>query len=179
MQSVQSEAEKKDLLEKATVLCKAATTSSKNQGRDSVIVREWMPYNNYEFPDGVEAVELSWAVPTVQRLWFGSQLEDKQKRLRAFLSCMRCDNCPPLLSASSVPQHMVVLACVLRYIMTCQAYVVLSKPELDALLATAFSPELRDPRMLQELKVDFVTKRGIEISTMVMQVRYFTFYQRR
>ncbi len=102
-----------------------------------------------------------------------STLEDKQKRLRAFLSCMRCDNCPPLLSSSSVPQHMILLACVLRYVMTItsQSYAILSKPELDALLATAFSPELRHSRVIDELKVELVTRRGIEISTMVMQVK--------
>lgn len=34
-------------------------------------VREWLPYNNYGQPEVVEAAELNWAVPTLQRLWFG------------------------------------------------------------------------------------------------------------
>ena len=47
---------------------------------------------------------------------------------------------------------------------------VLRKPELDALLATAFSPELRNPRLMAEMKIDLVTRRGVQLSTMVMQV---------
>ncbi len=169
--------EANELMQSAAATLEQQPSSSSSSPSSSscfcgpVVVREWMPYNDYAFPDATEPCELGWAVPTVQRLWFGSSLEDKQKRLRAFLSCMRCDGCPPLLTATSVPQHMILLACVLRYIMTtCQAYVVLSKPELDALLATAFSPELGDPRYLVELKVELITRRGIEISTMVMQV---------
>ena len=48
--------------------------------------------------------------------------------------------------------------------------VALRKPELDALLATAFSPELRNPRLMAEMKIDLVTRRGVQLSTMVMQV---------
>lgn len=70
----------------------------------------------------------------------------------------------------SVPQHMILLACVLRYVMTSPEHLVLSKPELDAVLATAFSPELRDPRFMAEMKLPVVTKRGVEIATLVMQV---------
>ena len=32
-----------------------------------VRVREWLPYNNYDVPDVVEAREISWSVPTLQR----------------------------------------------------------------------------------------------------------------
>ena len=34
-------------------------------------VREWHPYDGYDRPWCVDAHELRWAVPTVQRLWFG------------------------------------------------------------------------------------------------------------
>ena len=78
-------------------------------------VREWLPYNNYENPYVQECKELKWPVPTVQRLWFGSTVEDKQKRLHAFLSCMRCDDNKSLLVQANVPQPMLMLACVLRY----------------------------------------------------------------
>ena len=32
-----------------------------------VRVREWLPYNSYDVPDVVEAREISWSVPTLQR----------------------------------------------------------------------------------------------------------------
>ena len=51
-------------------------------------VREWLPYNNYSTPELVEPKTCQWSVPTLKRLWFGTNLEDKQRRLRAFLSCM-------------------------------------------------------------------------------------------
>ncbi len=69
-QKSQSEEEKKELTEKAVLLTQAAANVKLGEKID-VIVREWMPYNDYEFPDAVEAAEVSWAVPTVQRLWFG------------------------------------------------------------------------------------------------------------
>ena len=79
-------------------------------------VREWLPYNNYENPYVQECIELKWPVPTAQRLWFGSTVEDKQKRLHAFLSCMRCDDNKSLLVQANVPQPMLMLACILRYV---------------------------------------------------------------
>ena len=54
-------------------------------------VREWLPYNDYEAPEAVEATELPGPIPTLQRLWFGQAPEDKQKRLQAFLSCLCCN----------------------------------------------------------------------------------------
>ena len=54
--------------------------------------------------------------------------------------------------------------------MSSPTLVILRKPELDALLVTAFSQELRSPKYLSELKLEVVTVRGIQIATMVMQV---------
>jgi hypothetical protein len=169
------EEDKKDLVAKADAFLKTANETKVPDVPD-VRIREWLPYNNYDVPDVIEAKEVSWSVPTLQRLWFGSTIEDKQKRLRAFLTCMKCDDCPLLLTQNSVPQHMLIIACVLRYIMTSTSNspngtgIALRKPELDALLATAFSPELRNPRVMAEMKLDMVTRRGVQLSTMVMQV---------
>ena len=69
-------------------------------------VREWLPYNNYEAPETVEATELPVPVPTLQRLWFGQAPEDKQKRLQAFLSCLFCDG----LNHAAVPPHLGIFS---------------------------------------------------------------------
>lgn len=39
-----------------------------------VIISEWIwsPNNEYKKPEEVQAVQLQWAVPTIQRLWFGT-----------------------------------------------------------------------------------------------------------
>ena len=51
-------------------------------------VREWLPYNGYSTPEMVSPKTCQWSVPTVKRLWFGTNMDDKQRRLRAFLSCL-------------------------------------------------------------------------------------------
>ena len=60
--------------------------------------------------------------------------------------------------------------------MTNQHLAVLRKPELDALLATAFSPELGNPAFLSELKLDMVTKRGVQLATLINQVKHCLYH---
>ena len=73
----------------------------------------------------VTPLALDWPVPTVQRLWFESQsretekskqfffyrfatgVEDKQRRLRAFLSVMGADN--PLMLQVQTEEHNLLL----------------------------------------------------------------------
>ena len=64
------EAEKKELISKAEQCVKVAA-ETKVPDKPEVRVREWVPYNNYTLPDVVEANEIHWSVPTLQRLWFG------------------------------------------------------------------------------------------------------------
>ena len=47
---------------------------------------------------------------------------------------------------------------------------VLRKPELDAFLATAMSPELRDVGFLAEMRLEMVTVRGVHLASLFMQV---------
>lgn len=133
------------------------TTSLSN--RPSTIVPEvlisewiWSPQNEYKKAEQVAAVQLSWAVPTIQRLWFGMAFEDKQLRVKSFLTVMRSDT-SFMLNRTYVPQHMLVLACVLRYIITSPDRKILSRLELDAFLATAFSPDINNVDLTQELVV--------------------------
>ena len=46
---------------------------------------------------------------------------------------------------------------------------VLRKPELDAFLATAMSPELRNVAYLAEMKLEMVTIRGVHLAALFMQ----------
>lgn len=98
----------------------AAQNKEKNQSNRQNIIPEvqvsewiWSPQNEYKKPELVNAVQLPWAVPTIQRLWFGMAFEDKQRRMKAFLTVMRSDT-PLMLNRGYVPQHMLVMACVLR-----------------------------------------------------------------
>lgn len=133
-----------------------------------VKVREWMYSRNnpYRQAEEVEAVPVDWGVPTVQRLWFGSTLDDKKRRLRAFLSCLRSDS-PLMLNMGHVPQHMLIMACVLRYIMSFPG--VLRKQELDAFICQAYSPELVNAQYLQDLQLHLVTSRGAQLAALFME----------
>lgn len=158
---------KSDLLERAKRLEDQNKTCGNPPSID-IRVREWLPYNDYAAPKIAVPVDLSWPVPTLQRLWFGNNPDDKQKRLRAFFSCLRSDDSPPLVQQGNVPQHLLLMACVLRYIMTVGHHLVFKKPELDAFLVTAFSPQLRNAHYLASLQGGIITPRGIHIASLFM-----------
>ena len=72
---------------------------------------------------------------------------------------------------------LVVMCCVLRYMWQQNGaeVAVLRKPELDAFLATALCPELRNAAFLTEMRLEMVTVRGVHLATMFMQV--FNFFR--
>lgn len=135
-----------------------------------VIIHEWIwsPNNEYKTPEDVQAVQLQWAIPTIQRLWFGTTFEDKHRRMRGFLTVMRSDS-PLMLNRSYVPQHMLVFACVLRYIATSPDRNILTRHELDAFLVTAFSPQLGNVEYTQKMVLPGVYLRGVYLATLFMQ----------
>lgn len=51
----------------------AANANHRSSIVPEVIISEWIwsPQNEYKKADQVPAVQLPWAVPTIQRLWFG------------------------------------------------------------------------------------------------------------
>merc|ERR1711962_1329590 len=151
----------------ANKLMKEASELVEGPELTTYVVREWLPYDNYETPDAIEATELSWPTPTIQRLWFGTVQDDKQKRIQAFLSCMFCDELPH----GNLPPHMLIMACVLRYMLVKGhgEAPVLRKPELDAFLATAMSPELRNVTYLAEMRLEMATIRGVHLAAIFMQ----------
>lgn len=135
-------------------LCSKNKKEKNKKFTPEIQIQEWIwsPQNDYKKSEIVTATTLPWAVPTVQRLWFGMAFEDKQRRMKAFLTIMRSD-ASLMLNRGFVPQHMLVLACVLRYIVTNPDKKILTRPELDAFLATAFSPQLINVEYTQELVV--------------------------
>lgn len=134
-----------------------------------VVVKEWAysRSNPYQHAEEVKAVPLPWAVPTLHRLWFGSAVDDKRRRMRALLSCLSADT-PLILNTAYVPQHMLVMACVLRYIMSLEK-AILRRAELDVFLAQAFIPDLMNTQYLQELTLNVVTSRGVQLAAVFMQ----------
>jgi hypothetical protein len=88
--------------------------------------------------------------------------------MRAFLTVMRSDT-PLMLNRNYVPQQLLVLACVLRYIVTNPDRNILSRHELDAFLVTAFSSQLVNVDYTQEMVLPGVYLRGVFLATLLMQ----------
>ncbi|XP_063796809.1 constitutive coactivator of PPAR-gamma-like protein 1 [Pseudophryne corroboree] len=135
-----------------------------------VIIKEWAAYKGKspQTPELVEALAFrEWTCPNLKQLWLGKAVEDKNRRMRAFLACMRSDT-PAMLNPANVPTHLMVLCCVLRYIVQWPGIRILRRQELDAFLAQALSPKLYEPDQLQELKIDNLDPRGIQLSALFM-----------
>ncbi|KAE8612850.1 hypothetical protein XENTR_v10013011 [Xenopus tropicalis] len=135
-----------------------------------VIIKEWAAYKGKspQTPELVEALAFrEWTCPNLKKLWLGKAVEDKNRRMRAFLACMRSDT-PAMLNPANVPTHLMVLCCVLRYMVQWPGIRILRRQELDAFLAQAISPKLYEPDQLQELKIDNLDPRGIQLSALFM-----------
>ncbi|XP_072328619.1 constitutive coactivator of PPAR-gamma-like protein 1 isoform X5 [Scyliorhinus torazame] len=125
-----------------------------------VLVKEWAAYKGKspQTPELVEALAFrEWTCPNLKKLWLGKAVEDKNRRMRAFLACMRSDT-PAMLNPSNVPTHLLVLCCVLRHMLQWPGVRILRRHELDAFLAQSLSPKLYEPDQLQELKADQAEK---------------------
>ncbi|CAL1300521.1 unnamed protein product [Larinioides sclopetarius] len=134
-----------------------------------IVIKEWAwsKSNKYNKPDFVPSMPLGWPVPTVTRLWFGSGPDDNKKRLQAFLTIMR-SNTPSMCDPLFVPQHLIILCCVLRYILSSPEMPFLYKHELDAFLVQAVDPHLMDTEYTQKLEVPLITPRGIMLAAIFM-----------
>ncbi|XP_048403874.1 constitutive coactivator of PPAR-gamma-like protein 1 isoform X2 [Stegostoma tigrinum] len=135
-----------------------------------VLVKEWAAYKGKspQTPELVEALAFrEWTCPNLKKLWLGKAVEDKNRRMRAFLACMRSDT-PAMLNPSNVPTHLLVLCCVLRYLLQWPGVRILRRHELDAFLAQALSPKLYEPDQLQELKIESLDPRGIQLGALFM-----------
>lgn len=88
-----------------------------------VMVKEWAAYKGKSphTPELVEALPFrEWTCPNLKKLWLGKAVEDKNRRMRAFLACMRSDT-PAMLNPANVPTPLLVLCCVLRWADGCSS----------------------------------------------------------
>ncbi|KAF6090357.1 family with sequence similarity 120C [Phyllostomus discolor] len=121
----------------------------------SVILKEWSAYKGKspQTPELVPALTFrEWTCPNLKKLWLGKAVEDKNRRMRAFLACMKSDT-PSMLNPANVPTHLLLMCCVLRYMVQWPGGRILHRHELDTFLAQAVSSQLYEPNQLQELKV--------------------------
>ncbi|XP_070701950.1 constitutive coactivator of PPAR-gamma-like protein 1 homolog [Pempheris klunzingeri] len=135
-----------------------------------VMVKEWAAYKGKSphTPELVEALPFrEWTCPNLKKLWLGKAVEDKNRRMRAFLACMRSDT-PAMLNPANVPTPLLVLCCVLRFMLHWPGVRILRRNELDAFLAQALSPKLYEPDQLQELKIDNLDPRGVQLAALFM-----------
>uniref|UniRef100_A0A0L8FUX1 Uncharacterized protein n=1 Tax=Octopus bimaculoides TaxID=37653 RepID=A0A0L8FUX1_OCTBM len=145
---------------------------SKDKGDQSsksfeVCVKEWVVRKGVFSPhcEYVVAHPVDWKTPSIERLWLGQQADDKNRRLRAFLTCLKSDT-PLMLNTNYVPQHLLLMCCVHRYIL--QNGRILQRQELDAFLAMAVSPLLHDIQIMQDLKLPSISNRGVHLASLFM-----------
>ncbi|XP_050414572.1 constitutive coactivator of PPAR-gamma-like protein 1 [Patella vulgata] len=145
-------------------------TSDKEKGDGKcfdIPVKEWVIRRGTTRPsfELVIAKPVDWKTPSIERMWLGQNADDKNRRLRAFLTCMQSDS-PLMFNTNYVPQPLLVMCCVLRYIV--QFGRVLQRQELDAFLAMAVSPLLVDVQTMQDLKLPAIHPRGIQLASLFM-----------
>ncbi|KAA0707649.1 Constitutive coactivator of PPAR-gamma-like protein 1 [Triplophysa tibetana] len=136
----------------------------------AVIIKEWAAYKGKSphTPELVEALPFrEWTCPNLKKLWLGKAVEDKNRRMRAFLACIRSDT-PAMLNPANVPTPLMVLCCVLRFMLQWPGVRILRRNELDAFLAQALSPKLYEPDQLQDLKIDNLDPRGVQLAALFM-----------
>ncbi|TRY92605.1 hypothetical protein DNTS_029263 [Danionella cerebrum] len=76
----------------------------------AVIIKEWAAYKGKSphTPELVEALPFrEWTCPNLKKLWLGKAVEDKNRRMRAFLACMRSDT-PAMLNPANVPTPLMI-----------------------------------------------------------------------
>ncbi|KAM4012385.1 constitutive coactivator of PPAR-gamma-like protein 2 isoform 1-T1 [Anomaloglossus baeobatrachus] len=135
-----------------------------------VIIKEWSAYKGKspQTPELVSALTFrEWTCPNLKKLWLGKAVEDKNRRMRAFLACMKADT-PSMLNPANVPTHLLLMCCVLRYMMQWPGGRILLRHELDAFLAQAVSSQLYEPDQLQELKIEKLDARGVQLAALFM-----------
>ncbi|XP_044299481.1 constitutive coactivator of PPAR-gamma-like protein 2 isoform X4 [Varanus komodoensis] len=135
-----------------------------------VIIKEWSAYKGKspQTPELVSAFAFrEWTCPNLKKLWLGKAVEDKNRRMRAFLACMKSDT-PSMLNPANVPTHLLLMCCVLRYMIQWPGGRILHRHELDAFLAQAVSAQLYEPDQLQELKIEKLDPRGVQLAALFM-----------
>ncbi|XP_058147542.1 constitutive coactivator of PPAR-gamma-like protein 2 [Dasypus novemcinctus] len=136
----------------------------------SVILKEWSAYKGKspQTPELVYALTFrEWTCPNLKKLWLGKAVEDKNRRMRAFLACMKSDT-PSMLNPANIPTHLLLMCCVLRYMVQWPGGQILHRHELDTFLAQAVSTQLYEPDQLQELKIEKLDARGIQLAALFM-----------
>lgn len=80
-----------------------------------VVVKEWVVRrgSSRQSAEVTVAKPVEWKTPSIERMWLGKNADDKNRRLRAFLTTMHSDT-PLILNTQYVPQHLLLMCCVLR-----------------------------------------------------------------
>ncbi|KAK7884114.1 hypothetical protein WMY93_027237 [Mugilogobius chulae] len=111
----------------------------------------------------LQRVDLSKPEATVAGTSLRGSIQENQGLFS--LSALRLPR-PP--QPRQVPQHLLLMCCVLRYMMQWPGGRILQRHELDAFLAQAVSSQLYEPDQLQELKVEKVDARGVQLASLFM-----------
>ena len=138
---------------------------------EELVVNEWFaseenPEAERPRPVTVAPLDPALDIPSLESLWFSAEPEDGQRRLRAFLACMKANDDAGILDKDKIPRQYLVPCVVLRYILEFGKETgkpLLTKAELEAFLATAVCPMMRNVRVTKELQLRKINKRGLAL----------------
>jgi hypothetical protein len=137
---------------------------------EEVLVKEWFlaRVGQGDGADFIPATPLDWDVPNLERLWFGREAADRTRRVRAWFSCMKSSN--DLQTSEKVPYKFLFCCVVLRYLVNhaVKGKSLLTRPELDAFLATAVCPIIQNVQLTKEIKLPKVQARGLTLAGLFM-----------
>lgn len=150
---------------------------AKSKKPEELVVNEWFaseenPEAERPRPVTVAPLDPALDIPSLESLWFSAEPEDGQRRLRAFLACMKANDDAGILDKDKIPRQYLVPCVVLRYILEYGKETgkpLLTKAELEAFLATAVCPMMRNVRVTKELQLRKINKRGLALGALFMQ----------
>ena len=149
---------------------------------EDLVVNEWFATEEHPTAERPRPVTLDptdkfvTEAPSLESLWFGAEPEDGQRRLRAFLTCMKAHDDKVLLDKEKIPRQYLILCLVLRYVMEQgkeSGKPVLSKAELEAFLATAVCPMMKNVRVTKEMQLRRISKRGLALGEWFFVMIFF------
>jgi len=67
----------------------------------------------------IKVQPVPWPVPSIESLWLGVKPENRQRRMKAFLSCMGIETNHELGKPGYIEERYMLICVVLRYVTCC------------------------------------------------------------
>nr|XP_054758607.1 constitutive coactivator of peroxisome proliferator-activated receptor gamma-like [Lytechinus pictus]XP_054758609.1 constitutive coactivator of peroxisome proliferator-activated receptor gamma-like [Lytechinus pictus] len=127
--------------------------------------------NPMDVPDVVQGMPLDIAPhPRLEDLCVDDITDDVQRlRLRVFFSCMYCTKLFEDGILDAIPDHHILLCCILHFLLLHAAESTLRSCDIDAFVAQAICFQGHSPASLKRLQVPRVSSRGVHLAAIFVR----------